>query len=135
MSPLRIFAWEPSEHAIPPKCGEQWDAYAFHFLARDFNVAPLWYLTAAHAYYVENSSIFSDDDFDYLARLLLEHKESLSSPFAALIDDGDLRAGTYLGGYYPEEAVELSKKCRAVTNKPRNRPSPYAHKHYEMSEL
>ena len=57
------------------------------------------YLMCSYAYYEEDNPLVSDDEFDNLAKWLLEHWDSVDHPHKKYITKHDLEAGTYLGKY------------------------------------
>ena len=57
------------------------------------------YLMCAYAYYVEDKPLVSDDEFDKLAKFILDNYEAIDHPHKSFVTKGDLEAGTYLGEY------------------------------------
>ena len=57
------------------------------------------YLMCSYAYYVEDNPLISDEEFDNLAKWLLEHWDAVDHPHKCYITKQDLEAGTYLGKY------------------------------------
>jgi hypothetical protein len=56
------------------------------------------YLMASYLYYNRNESVMTDEDFDLLARKLLDEYDYWGKHPHCPTED-DLRAGTYLGEY------------------------------------
>jgi hypothetical protein len=57
------------------------------------------YLMCSYAYYKEDNPLISDDEFDSLAKWLLENWNAIDHPHKKYITKSDLEAGTYLGKY------------------------------------
>jgi len=79
------------------------------------------YLMSAYAYYVEDSPLISDFEFDSLAKYLLHNYAKLDHMHSHLITKGDLEAGTYLGEY-PEMVKGAVRNYRSVMG---NKRTPY----------
>lgn len=59
------------------------------------------YLMCAYAYYVEDSPLISDAEFDELAKFILENYDAIDHPHKGRLTKHDLKAGTFLGNYPP----------------------------------
>ena len=57
------------------------------------------YLMCSYAYYVEDNPLISDDEFDSLAKWLLENWDNVDHQHKSYITKNDLVAGTILGKY------------------------------------
>tara|TARA_Y100001937_G_C7084818_1_gene314849 strand:+ start:496 stop:765 length:270 start_codon:yes stop_codon:yes gene_type:complete len=57
------------------------------------------YLMCAYAYYVEDSPLISDAEFDQLGTFILENYNAIDHPHKRLLTKDDLKAGTFLGRY------------------------------------
>ena len=57
------------------------------------------YLMCSYAYYVEDNPLISDDEFDSLAKWLLENWDDVDHQHKSYITRNDLVAGTFLGKY------------------------------------
>jgi hypothetical protein len=69
-------------------------------LSEEFKRNPVaFYLMAAYAYYVEDSPIMEDLEFDALSQYLLENWDTIEHIHKGFISVGDLEAGTFLGRY------------------------------------
>lgn len=53
----------------------------------------------SYAYYVEDNPLISDDEFDSLAKWLLENWDDVDHQHKSYITKNDLVAGTFLGKY------------------------------------
>jgi len=59
------------------------------------------YLMCAYAYYVEDDPLISDQEFDDLAKFILENYDAIEHPHKGRLTKYDLKAGTFLGNYPP----------------------------------
>jgi len=57
------------------------------------------YLMCAYAYYVEDDPLISDQEFDDLAKFILENYDAIDHPHKGRLTQYDLKAGTFLGKY------------------------------------
>lgn len=57
------------------------------------------YLMCSYAYYVEDDPLISDEEFDQLAKFILENYNAIDHPHKSLVTKSDLEAGTFLGEY------------------------------------
>lgn len=57
------------------------------------------YLMCSYAYYVEDNPLITDDEFDNLAKWLLENWDDVDHQHKSYITRNDLVAGTFLGKY------------------------------------
>ena len=69
------------------------------------------YLMCSYAYYKEDNPLVSDQEFDDLAKFILENYDAIDHPHKHLVTKGDLEAGTYLGEY-PNRVVGAVKSYR-----------------------
>lgn len=53
----------------------------------------------SYAYYVEDNPLITDDEFDNLAKWLLENWDDVDHQHKSYITRNDLVAGTFLGKY------------------------------------
>ena len=81
------------------------------------------YIMAAYAYYVEDDPIYSDEQFDGLAKYLLKNFDNITHPHKSYLSKDMLEAGTYIG-QYPSMAIggleafrEYEKKSRKTSSK------------------
>jgi hypothetical protein len=58
------------------------------------------YLMTSYLYYHLNESVITDDEFDYVCKVLYKHYDQIDHPHLYLIDKDQLMAGT--GFYIPE---------------------------------
>jgi len=77
------------------------DTHASKIFAKNINMMVPWYLMASYAYYKEDDAIFSDGFFDEMGKTMLAVWDDIEHFHKHLINEDDLRAGTYLG-QYPE---------------------------------
>ena len=57
------------------------------------------YLMCSYAYYVEDSPLISDQEFDDLSKFILENYDAIDHPHKVHVTKDDLVAGTFLGKY------------------------------------
>ena len=57
------------------------------------------YLMSAYAYYVEDTPLISDMEFDKLAKYIRHNYDELEHVHKHLVTIDDLESGTYLGQY------------------------------------
>ena len=57
------------------------------------------YLMCSYAYYKQDDPLVSDEEFDELAKYLLENWKTVDHPHKWYIKKADLKAGTFLGRY------------------------------------
>jgi len=57
------------------------------------------YLMSAYAYYVEDTPLISDMEFDKLAKYIRHNYDKLEHVHKHLVTIDDLESGTYLGQY------------------------------------
>ena len=58
-----------------------------------------WYLMASHAYYEEDDPIVDDAFYDDMAKLMIEHWDTIKHRHKSHINIDDLEAGSFLGEY------------------------------------
>jgi len=75
-----------------------------------------WYIMAAHAYYVEDDPIISDQLFDRLAKRIYNDWESLEHIHKDYLNPDMVRSGTYLGEY-PTRVKGAVKQVREIHGK------------------
>ena len=78
------------------------------------------YLMCAYAYYEQDDPLISDQEFDELAKFILENYDAIDHPHKHLVTKDNLEAGTYLGEY-PNMVIgavkSYRKEIRGFTNK------------------
>ena len=78
------------------------------------------YLMCAYAYYEQDDPLISDQEFDELAKFILENYDAIDHPHKHLVTKDHLEAGTYLGEY-PNMVIgavkSYRKEIRGFTNK------------------
>ena len=75
------------------------DNAAAKIFEENINMMVPWYLMAAYAYYKQDDPIFSDSFFDSMGKTMLECWDDIEHRHKELINEDDLKAGTYLGKY------------------------------------
>lgn len=65
----------------------------------NINMSVPWYIMACYAYYVEDSPILSDAQFDRLAKRMLENWNDIEHFHKEHLNEDMLKATTYLGDY------------------------------------
>jgi hypothetical protein len=78
-----------------------------------------WYLIASYAYYVADSPVISDEDYDGLCKRLLLRWEEVSHPHKHLVDVEALRAGTAFhltAASYPGIVVGAAHRLMAMVD-------------------
>ena len=73
------------------------------------------YLMCSYAYYVEDTPLVSDEEFDQLAQFILENYDAIDHPHKSLVTKADLEAGTYLGDY-PSIVKGAVRSWRTLAN-------------------
>ena len=73
--------------------------YFIHSISKSDNMLVPWYLMAAHAYYVDDNPILSDEMFDRTAKKILAKWGIINHMHKHLLDIPTLEAGSYLGPY------------------------------------
>ena len=78
------------------------------------------YLMCAYAYYEQDDPLISDQEFDELAKFILENYDAIDHPHKHLVTKDNLEAVTYLGEY-PNMVIgavkSYRKEIRGFTNK------------------
>ena len=75
-----------------------------HIDSKDFNMLVPFYLMASYAYYEEDDPIVDDAFYDNMAKLMIEHWDTIEHRHKDFINIDDLEAGSYLGEY-PSMAI------------------------------
>jgi len=89
------------------------DQFARQVIAKNFNMAVPWYLSASYAYYKEAESIISDEFFDSICRILKMYWSAIDHPHKYLIREDSLDSGT---GYYLDYDL-LPLRTRSATQR------------------
>ena len=103
---------------------ETLDEYCAQLVDDNYNLLVPWYLIASYAYYVEDKPILSDQQFDRLAKRLLEHWDEVEHRHKDYLNLDMISAGTYMGDYPPQTqgaVAELRKTLQET--KPRKQLS------------
>jgi len=91
----------------------------FSRVPNDDNLLVQWYLILSYAYYIEDESLVSDNEYDALCIRLLDKFEEIEHHHKHLISKEDLRAGT---GYalarkdYPSIVISAAKHLKEELN-------------------
>lgn len=93
------------------------DAYCMQLVDDNYNLLVPWYLLASYAYYTEDDPIITDQQFDRLAKRLLEHWEEVKHRHKSYITVDMLRAGTYVGVYPPQTEGAVRELRTIMENK------------------
>ena len=78
-----------------------------------------YYLMSSYLYYKQNKSVFSDDDFDYLCKRLLDNFDNVKHMHKHLITKEDLESGSGYALQYTNliksGAIDWYKTERKIT--------------------
>lgn len=69
-------------------------AYMESLISKNKNLTVPWYLMASYLYYLQDISIVTDAGFDNVARVMIEHGDTIEHRHKQLITKDMLRAGT-----------------------------------------
>ena len=73
------------------------------------NMLVPYYLMHSYLYYIEDSPIVSDGEFDHICKMLLEKWDKIKHFHKHLINKDDLIAGTGYALKYPERVKNAAK--------------------------
>ena len=68
-----------------------------------------FYLMSCYLYYKEDRQVLTDEDFDQLAKRLLDNWDSVEHMHKHLISKGDLQAGTGYAIQYSQRIINSAK--------------------------
>ena len=74
-----------------------------------------FYLMSSYLYYKEDRQVLTDEDFDRLAKRLLDNWDNVEHIHKHLISKGDLQAGTGYAIQYSQRIINAAKNWINVT--------------------